>query len=300
MDAKTPKYDMHSSYERLIRLVCIARGLEMGGIYNAAKLFWALAYSQEIQDSNECILASTPQELEREIEAVISDLRSSGENEKLIAAIRSGQLAAQENRTIPYSEIPSTYVCRACGEILLETSPTDCPKCGAEALSLREFPPVYYLEPLFPEQALAALESAPEEIELMLQGLDSKRLSDPLQPGEWSFRDLLFHLFLAQELLATRVEKMLSEQNPVLKSLAAWAVENQDQLSTEQLFEKYRASRQATLKRLKEADAEDWLRTGQHDEFGDITILQQASYFAKHERSHFPQFKVIRQSLDRP
>jgi hypothetical protein len=42
---------------------------------------------------------------------------------------------------------------------------------------------------------------------------------------------------------------------------------------------------------------QDWWRTAQHEEFGSVTILQQASYFAKHERSHWPQIEAIRRAL---
>lgn len=38
---------------------------------------------------------------------------------------------------------------------------------------------------------------------------------------------------------------------------------------------------------------------GQHDEFGQVTILQQASYFSKHDYS-FPQIEVIRQKGSQP
>ncbi len=38
-------------------------------------------------------------------------------------------------------------------------------------------------------------------------------------------------------------------------------------------------------------------RTGHHDEFGEVTVLQQASYFAKHERSHLPQIAESRRAI---
>jgi len=55
------------------------------------------------------------------------------------------------------------------------------------------------------------------------------------------------------------------------------------------VLQQYSSSRQAMVICLSHLVAEDWWRTGQHDEFGQVTLLQQASYFARHERSHFPQ-----------
>jgi len=53
----------------------------------------------------------------------------------------------------------------------------------------------------------------------------------------------------------------------------------------------------ATVGQLKAMSPGDWWRTARHEEFVQFTILQQASYFAKHERSHLPQIDAIRQAI---
>ena len=67
---------------------------------------------------------------------------------------------------------------------------------------------------------------------------------------------------------------------------------------TNNMLEQYRCSRQSTVNLLTEMPVEGWWRTAQHEEFGSVTILQQASYFAKHERSHLPQIAAIRRTLE--
>ena len=42
---------------------------------------------------------------------------------------------------------------------------------------------------------------------------------------------------------------------------------------------------------------EDWWRTGWHEEFGAVTVLQQASYFAKHDHAHLTQIEAARRAL---
>ena len=37
----------------------------------------------------------------------------------------------------------------------------------------------------------------------------------------------------------------------------------------------------------------DWWRTGRHEEFGVVSIKQQASYFASHEWTHLPQVERL-------
>jgi hypothetical protein len=44
--------------------------------------------------------------------------------------------------------------------------------------------------------------------------------------------------------------------------------------------------------------AEQWLRVGEHEEFGPVTLLQQASYFARHDHSHLGQVEAIRRALE--
>ncbi|MFQ5793555.1 MAG: DinB family protein [Candidatus Bipolaricaulia bacterium] len=293
-------------YEHLIRLVRVARALEAGGYYNAAKLFWAAAFSEEIRASNEFGVpigtdeldrAMDPDELDREIETVINVLTAAGVKPQLITALQHGRQGAREDRTIPWTEIPEVFVCRICGEIILGQAPQRCPTCGARALTLREFPPVYFLEPLPPQQVLAALASTPDEVEELINGLSEEQMAQPPRPGEWAIRNVLWHLLVAQGLLAGRVEKMLAEDNPSLESVAAWTAGTEESLSVREILKRFRISRQATVERLKELSAQDWWRTGQHEEFVQVTILQQAGYFARHERHHLPQIEAIRQAI---
>ena len=287
----------HQDCEIILQAIRIARGFEMRGAYNAAKLFWALAFSCEIQLSNAIGIQDGVDQLDSEIEALLSVAKLEETDPQWVAMMRRGQQGARENRTILLTEIPEASVCRRCGEMILGDSSSGCPACHAQALTLRIFPPIYYLEPLPREQALSALASAPREMEAAMRGLNAEQLSRPSKPGEWAIRDVAWHVLVAQGLLAGRLEKMLAEVDPPLPSVPAWAVDAIDSLSTSEILQQYSSSRQATVERLSRLAAEDWWRTGQHDEFGQVTVLQQASYFAKHERSHFPQLSEIRRAL---
>jgi uncharacterized damage-inducible protein DinB len=284
-------------YEQLIRLVRVARGLDAGGYYNAAKLFWALAFSEDVRASNKVGVSTAIDDLDREMETAINTLVAEGVKAELITALQCARQGARENRTIPRAQIPPIFVCRTCGESALGQAPQRCPVCGARALTFREFLPTYFLEPLHPQQALAALASAPDEVEEVVKGLTEEQMEQPSKPGEWAIRNALRHLLVAQGLLAGRVEGILAEDNPSLEGVAAWAIGGEDSLSAKQILERYRTSRQATVERLRGIPVQDWWRTAQHDEFGQVTILQQASYFAKHERYHLPQIEAIRQAI---
>ena len=282
----------------LIRWIRVARALEAGGFYNAAKLFWATVFSTEIRASNSQSLPIAPDELDREMALAINEIATFGGKPEQIAALERGRAGARENRTIPASDIPQVFVCRTCGEVMLDRPPHHCPTCGAHILTFREFTPVYFLEPLEPSDALDALAQGPAEVEEAITGLAEENMRRPPQPGEWAVRDVLSHILIAEGLLSARIDKMLVEENPSLQGVAAWNVDGEDSLSARDVFERYWSSRRATVERLKNIHAQDWWRTAQHEEFVRFTLLQQASYFAKHERYHLPQIAAIRQAID--
>lgn len=63
--------------------------------------------------------------------------------------------------------------------------------------------------------------------------------------------------------------------------------------TTEEIFKTYYDSRQKVLTKLENLPLRDWWRTGEHEEFGTLTIKQQASYFASHEITHFPHIESL-------
>jgi hypothetical protein len=90
---------------------------------------------------------------------------------------------------------------------------------------------------------------------------------------------------------------MLSEDRPSLSGVAAWASEQPEGITSRTILEEFRESRQKTVARLESMAAGDWQRDASHEEFGTVTVLQQASYFAKHERDHFWQIRRVRQEI---
>lgn len=285
------------SHQDLVRLLRIARALETGGIYNAAKLFRAAAFSTLIRERNRQVIARG-EELDREMALATQALEASGTSVHLLEAIRRGRQAAREGRTIPRREIPETHVCRDCGEVLLGPPPSRCPTCGARPQTFKEFPPVYFLEALHPEEALHALATAPAELEGIVEGLSEEKLAWVPGPGRWAIRDVLTHLLAVQGVLAARVEKMLAEENPSLSGVAGWAMAEGTDLTVAEILTRFRESRQGTLVRLRGLAFPQWWRPGQHEEFGQVTILQQASYFARHERYHMPRMEATRRAIE--
>lgn len=281
--------DPGTQWQHLTKLVRTARDLEAGGLYNASKLFWAAVFAEQIRASNVISPARPGDDLNREVADSIAALEASGAPPTLIAALRAGEQAVQENRTIPHRDIPAVHVCRVCGEIMLGERPVECPACGAHGLTLHTPNPIYFLDFLTPDQVLAALEAGPRDFQALIDGMSEDLLSRAPQPGEWSVRETLWHVLVAQRLLETRVEKLLAEHHPSLESVAAWVFAGGDTLSTDEIMAHYRDSRSKVIGQLRAMQPGDWWRTGWHEEWGTVTILSQATYFARHERSHWQQ-----------
>jgi rubrerythrin/uncharacterized damage-inducible protein DinB len=285
------------SENQLIHLARLARGLEANGFYNSAKVCWAAAYSEEIRASLEQGIPTSQEELDREIGVALAYLEAQGVQPEVTQALAHGRQAVRENKITPYTEIPDVYVCRKCGTILLDAEASDCTGCGASAITLRNFPPVYFMEAMNPSQAIASLASAIGELEDIITPLNEGQLAQSPRSGEWSIREAILHLLVSEELLSGRLKKILAEDDPDLIAVAAWDLDENRTMSTRLILNRFRISRQATLKLLAEIQPTDWWRTAFHEEFGKVTLLEQVSYFAKHERDHWRQIYLIRQAL---
>ena len=284
-----------TDFSELLSLIRTARGLEAGGYNGLAKLVWALAYSAEIQATN---AAGIPrgEALDAALAHLLETLKADGVGEAITGAFEKGWQAVRADRTVPFTDIPEVHVSRTTGEIYLGQPP----EVGAGSdhrLALREFKPVWYLDALTPAEVVVALEQNPAVIQSQLDGLTAAQLVVAPAAGEWNMHQLLAHILMAQELLAERVALIAAHDNPDLASGEVWAPRDQEVLSTGDVLERYLDSRGALVARLKELPAADWWRPGWHTEFGAQTLLSQATYFARHEVSHLPQFAEIRRAI---
>jgi uncharacterized damage-inducible protein DinB len=177
-----------------------------------------------------------------------------------------------------------------------EEVPGACPSCEAPALSYHEELPVWYLEHAETGTVLAALASGPRHIADALAGRSDDALARRPSPGEWSARETLEHLLFAEQLLVERVERLLTEDGPDLAARAVWSetpVSDEGTAATGDpasvLAARLRELRSATVARLADLPEGTWSRAGTHPEWGRVTVLSQAGYFARHEASHMAQ-----------
>ena len=275
-----------------IVLACALAGrLEEAGQYNIAKLLRAAADSQLRQAAYSLDLPEDKKALAGEVMSFVGALNRLDVSEDLITAIQTGAMRMSEGHLPQIRETPTPYVCRSCGFLTMLKPRTSCPNCGAWKDTFKRFRPVYWLDAFDPYTSLEKLRRTPLEITRMLSGRDEADFNRAPENGGWTIRNILSHLLDAQGVLNFRVNLMLTQENPELKSLAVfdWAINDQERpADTLEILATYRDSRQEMLARLGSIPLADWWLTALHQEFGSVTVRQQVSYFALHEISHLP------------
>lgn len=281
----------------LLPLLALALRLEGEGQYNLAKLARATADSLSRRGAYQLRLSTEAQNLVAEIEKVTGALSGLGVDDGLLEAFRRGAKAVADGRIPSIHETPHPYVCRTCGTLVLGQVAEKCPTCGAWPDTFQWFAPIYWLEALDPPAALLKLRQTPLDLAALLEGLTEETMSQGAPDGGWAIRNVLIHLRDAQNVLDYRLELFSKEEHPVLEAKAVWSwAKNEEEQppSALEIFEEYKAMRGKIVARLEALPLADWWRTGQHGEFGLVSIKQQASYFASHEITHLPQIERLR------
>ena len=286
--------------ETLIQLFALASKLEGEGQYNLAKLARAAADSLSRQAAYGLDMPTDKKALSDTIKETTDVLTQLEVNADLISAFKKGADIMAEGRLPLFDVVPHAYVCRTCGNLALGKPVVNCPTCNARPSTFQEFLPVYWLNALEPLAALERLRQTPIEVEKLLEGLSEPELKQQPDDGGWAIRNVLSHLRDAQGVLSFRLDLFLQEEHPKLESKAVftWATQEDDRPpSALEIFETYKTSRKETISKLEKLPLADWWHTGQHEEFGTMTLRQQVSYFASHEITHLPQIETIRHEL---
>ena len=269
--------------DRVIHLVRLARSIEAGGHYNLSKILWSLAYADEIAASNRAGMLRGA-DLNDALSDVIAELKASGASVDLMTVLEQG---VDNLRSEQHGYLSPIFVSRTTGDIYVGERPTATPGHD-DPLDLREFSPIYYLDPLLPVDIIAALRTFPATISGVIEGLTDEQLTATPIPGEWSIKALLTHLDVAQGLLFSRAQQILNEDNPILMGVSAWLLTD-SAISVKEIYDHYLSIRAQVLDLLTSLPAEQWWRSARHNEFGAMTLQTHVSYFTRHERSHLPQ-----------
>jgi rubrerythrin len=281
--------------QAITHLLALASSLESEGQYNNAKLLRAAVDSMLTRAAYQQKLPADKASLITESDRVMATLQDSQVGPELIAAHLAARDALAAGRLPGYSETPDPYVCRICGDLFFDID-DPCPTCGSIPDTFKRYRPNYWIEALDPFESLLYLRSTPEKVASFLEKASRPNISTTAETEGWSLRQAISHLRDAQLVFAYRVDLILDQENPLLEAKAVfdWADhEKEGEVSVQEIFEDYRSSRKETVERLAGISLTNWWRTGRHEEFGELKLFEQVSYFASHELTHLPQIERL-------
>lgn len=283
--------------DAFLNLLSLASRLEEEGEYNIAKLARAAADSLGREAAYQARPAMEADQLAVGIRQTAASLSHLGVSPALLAALENGAATLAAGRVSLIGDAPHPSVCRTCGHLALTTPQTKCPTCGAWPDTYQRFMPNYWFDALEPFAALESLRRTPEEAAALLTGLAEETMARLPTEGGWAIRNVITHLRDAQQLFDFRLDLFLQEEHPDLEAKAVWTWATQEEErppTASEIFAAYRAARAQSLGKLEQLPLADWWRTGRHQEFGEVTLRQQVSYFAAHEVTHLPQIESLR------
>lgn len=142
------------------------------------------------------------------------------------------------------------------------------------------------------DDLVVLLRATPAVLRALVRGIDDERARETPGVDEWSIVAVVAHLADADERGIERIERMTTEDVPMIEGYdqVALAEErgNQGMNLSEALvrFEEIRAERVAALERLS---PDDWERTGNHSEEGIISLRQLTLHMCRHDATHLEQ-----------
>ncbi len=287
------------------RLVALSERFAEEGEMNLSKLLDAALYAQARHSGWSYRAPVTRATMVQELETSVQHLKASGADAGLIAALESGlaKLVRQDHRDMLVDEAPDVFVCRTCGHVSLGQPPDHCPDCGSWPGRFRKFVPMFNgdsAEPSNPMTVLVLLTKNAADLERLVGDLSEDVSARRPSAVVWSIREHVAHFYDTQEMLDTRVDLMLGHDDPDLAALSVFEFASQEDLhptTAEATLAAFRVKRAACVARLEALPLRDLWRTGRHAEFGQITILRQASYLAYHEQTHLPEIEQLRQKV---
>jgi uncharacterized damage-inducible protein DinB len=144
---------------------------------------------------------------------------------------------------------------------------------------------------------IAELEMLPNSLRNAVGGLSNDQLDTPYRPGGWTVRQVVHHLPDSHLNSYTRFRMALTEQNPIIKPYAeaAWAeLPDAKAAPIEPSLSLLDGMHRRWVMLLRALSDDDFRRTFQHPEHGQITLDWTLGLYAWHSRHHVAQILALR------
>jgi hypothetical protein len=140
-----------------------------------------------------------------------------------------------------------------------------------------------------PVEVITALEGAPGIVIPLVRQADPAVLKRRPSPGKWSIHEHACHLAEVHPRFFERLERMLAEEHPAIKSYEPGRDDPDDamlRVDLNEALERFRRDRARLVARLRELNPAEWARTGDHDEYNAYSVLIMFRHLALHDFLH--------------
>jgi uncharacterized damage-inducible protein DinB len=140
------------------------------------------------------------------------------------------------------------------------------------------------------------LESTHRRLLELTSGLSQEELTRSPEPGKWSIADVIGHLADSEAIFWTRSRWIASEDKPILPGMdqdkwyATWKREKE---TVAESLERFNVMRRANLRLFRAMSAQDFERTGNHLERGELKLSIFPPTMAGHDINHLQQLERL-------
>ena len=151
------------------------------------------------------------------------------------------------------------------------------------------------------EAIISSLENTPEILNSLLREIPEQNLKRSPREGKWSAHEHAVHIAEGHQLFFDRLNLMLSEENPPIKS---WEPSSDDEsggllkVDLDAALNRYATDRKALVEKLKSLAPEDWQRTARHEDYADYSIFIMFRHFTLHDALHAYRIEEVLQKKD--
>lgn len=148
--------------------------------------------------------------------------------------------------------------------------------------------------PVVKKYTLSALEGTPTVLESLLKGLpaDLSLWDERPDPERFTLREMIAHLADWELIWKMRIERILAEDNPALPDIdeGQRAIDNDyARQNPLQNITRFRSGREATIKILQSMTDEQWERTAQRENIGEMSLSTFVTMMLAHDGYHTRQ-----------
>ena len=136
---------------------------------------------------------------------------------------------------------------------------------------------------------IATLQSAPRIIIGLVREMPSQNLKRRPSPTKWSAHEHACHISTADTAYLSRLELMLSDPEPYIKSMLPSADEEAGSLlniDLDEALDLYVRERARLVERLKELSEGEWQRTAKHEAYSHYSVFIMFRDLLLHEMLH--------------